>query len=123
MQLLLSSPGFDVPRRHCCEEQYLDDVWRNVRQLSGLCLFCGSALDTVGALVCSRHRKGGGRDISLKIDTAVSIGAACRDEVAYEIYRIIQESTANAMKYGDHSAIDISLTASAATYAYALPTA
>lgn len=95
-------------------EQYLDDVWRNVRQLSHELMppcFATVTLDTVVHSYVAAISKNGGRDISLKIDTAFDWSSLPR-QVAYEIYRIIQESTANAMKYGDHSAIDISLTAS-----------
>lgn len=95
-------------------EQYLDDVWRNVRQLSHELMppcFATVTLDTVVRSYVAAISKNGGRDISLKIDTAFDWSSLPR-QVAYEIYRIIQESTANAMKYGDHSAIDISLTAS-----------
>ena len=95
-------------------EQYLDDVWRNVRQLSHELMppcFATVTLDTVVRSYVAAISKNGGRNISLKIDTAFDWSSLPR-QVAYEIYRIIQESTANAMKYGDHSAIDISLTAS-----------
>lgn len=94
-------------------EQYLDDVWRNVRQLSHELMppcFATVTLDTVVRSYVAAISKNGGRDISLNIDTAFDWSSLPR-QVAYEIYRIIQESTANAMKYGDHSAIDISLTA------------
>ena len=95
-------------------EQCLDDVWRNVRQLSHELMppcFATVTLDTVVRSYVAAISKNGGRNISLKIDTAFDWSSLPR-QVAYEIYRIIQESTANAMKYGDHSAIDISLTAS-----------
>ena len=95
-------------------EQYLDDVWRNVRQLSHELMppcFATVTLDTVVRSYVAAISKNGGRDISLNIDTAFD-WSSLPQQVAYEIYRIIQESTANAMKYGDHSAIDISLTAS-----------
>lgn len=93
-------------------EQYLDDVWRNVRQLSHELMppcFATVTLDTVVRSYVAAISKNGGRDISLKIDTAFDWSSLPR-QVAYEIYRIIQESTANAMKYGDHTGIDISLT-------------
>ena len=93
-------------------EQYLDDVWRNVRQLSHELMppcFATVTLDTVVRSYVAAISKNGGCDISLKIDTAFDWSSLPR-QVAYEIYRIIQESTANAMKYGDHTGIDISLT-------------
>ena len=95
-------------------EQYLDDVWRNVRQLSHELMppsFATVTLDAVVRSYVAAINKNGGRDISLKIDTAFD-WSSLPQQVAYEIYRIIQESTANAMKYGDHSTIEISLTAS-----------
>ena len=94
-------------------EQYLDDVWRNVRQLSHELMppsFATVTLDAVVRSYVAAINKNGGRDISLKIDTAFD-WSSLPQQVAYEVYRIIQESTANAMKYGDHSTIDISLTA------------
>lgn len=94
-------------------EQYLDDVWRNVRQLSHELMppsFATVTLDAVVRSYVAAINKNGSRDISLKIDTAFD-WSSLPQQVAYEIYRIIQESTANAMKYGDHSTIDISLTA------------
>lgn len=94
-------------------EQYLDDVWRNVRQLSHELMppsFATVTLDAVVRSYVAAINKNGGRDISLKIDSAFD-WSSLPQQVAYEIYRIIQESTANAMKYGDHSTIDISLTA------------
>ena len=94
-------------------EQYLDDVWRNVRQLSHELMppsFATVTLDAVVRSYVAAINKNGGRNISLKIDTAFD-WSSLPQQVAYEIYRIIQESTANAMKYGDHSTIDISLTA------------
>ena len=94
-------------------EQYLDDVWRNVRQLSHELMppsFAAVTLDAVVRSYVAAINKNGGRDISLKIDTAFD-WSSLPQQVAYETYRIIQESTANAMKYGDHSTIDISLTA------------
>ncbi len=94
-------------------EQYLDDVWRNVRQLSHELMppsFATVTLDAVVRSYVAAINKNGGRNISLKIDTAFD-WSCLPQQVAYEIYRIIQESTANAMKYGDHSTIDISLTA------------
>ena len=93
-------------------EQYLDDVWRNVRQLSHELMppcFSTLALDAVVSSYVAAISRNGSRDISLNIDTAFDWGSLPQ-QVAYEIYRIIQESTANAMKYGDHSGIDISLT-------------
>lgn len=98
-------------------EQYLDDVWRNVRQLSHELMppsFATVTLDAVVRSYVAAINKNGGRDISLKIDTAFD-WSSLPQQVAYEIYRIIQESTANAMKYGDHSTIDISLTANDGT--------
>lgn len=94
-------------------EQYLDDVWRNVRQLSHELMppsFATVTLDAVVRSYVAAINKNGGRDISLKIDTAFD-WSSLPQQVAYEVYRIIQESTANAMKYGDHSTIDVSLTA------------
>ena len=94
-------------------EQYLDDVWRNVRQLSHELMppsFATVTLDAVVRSYVAAINKNGGRDISLKIDTAFD-WSSLPQQVAYETYRIIQESTTNAMKYGDHSTIDISLTA------------
>ena len=93
-------------------EQYLDDVWRNVRQLSHELMppcFSTLALDAVVRSYVAAISRNGSRDISLNIDTAFDWGCLPQ-QVAYEIYRIIQESTANAMKYGDHTGIDISLT-------------
>ena len=71
--------------------------------------FATVALDAVVRSYVAAISKNGDRDISLNIDDTFDWGSLPR-QVAYETYRIIQESTANAMKYGDHSGIDISLT-------------
>ena len=95
-------------------EHYLNDVWRNVRQLSHELMppcFEDVSLDTVvRSYVAAIGNKAGGNNVTLHIDSTFD-WQRLPQQVAYETYRIIQEATANAMKHGNGDTIDISLRA------------
>ena len=65
-------------------------------------------LDVVTRSYVAAIYEGGKRNIKLDIDTAFD-WHRLPQQVAYETYRIMQEGTANALKYGDGKGIDISL--------------
>lgn len=95
-------------------EDYLDDVWRNVRRLSHDLMppcFDKVTLDVVVRSYVEAIDGSGSHKVSLRIGEDFD-WRRLPQQAAYETYRIIQEATANAIKYGDGSCIDISLMAS-----------
>ena len=94
-------------------EHYLNDVWRNVRQLSHELMppcFEDVSLDTVVRSYVAAIGNKAGNNVTLHIDSTFD-WQRLPQQVAYETYRIIQEATANAMKHGNGDTIDISLRA------------
>lgn len=92
-------------------EGYLNEVWQNVRHLSHVLMppnFQEVTLDVVTRSYVAAIYEGGKRNIKLDIDTTFD-WHRLPQQVAYETYRIMQEGTANALKYGDGKGIDISL--------------
>lgn len=92
-------------------ETYLNDVWRNVRQLSHELMppsFENITLDTAVRSYVATVGSNGKNDVKLHIDSTFA-WQLLPQRVAYETYRIIQEATGNAIKHGNGN-IDISLT-------------
>ena len=94
-------------------EHYLNDVWRNVRQLSHELMppcFEDVSLDAVVRSYVAAIGNKAGNNVTLHIDSTFD-WQRLPQQVAYETYRIIQEATANAIKHGNGDTIDISLRA------------
>ena len=92
-------------------EAYLNDVWRNVRQLSHELMppsFENVTLDTAVRSYVATVGNNAKNDVKLHIDSSFA-WQLLPQRVAYETYRIVQEATGNAIKHGSGS-IDISLT-------------
>lgn len=92
-------------------ETYLNDVWRNVRQLSHELMppsFENVTLDTAVRSYVATVGNNAQNDVKLHIDSTF-VWQLLPQRVAYETYRIIQEATGNAIKHGNGN-IDISLT-------------
>lgn len=94
-------------------EEYLNEVWQNVRHLSHELMppdFKQTTLDVATRSYVAAIRDSGKHTVNL--DISHSFDWHCLpQQVAYEMYRIIQEGTANALKYGDGNRIEISLQA------------
>lgn len=92
-------------------EAYLNDVWRNVRQLSHELMppsFENVTLDAAVRSYVATVGNNARNDVKLHIDSSFA-WQLLPQRVAYETYRIVQEATGNAIKHGSGS-IDISLT-------------
>lgn len=92
-------------------EAYLNDVWRNVRQLSHELMppsFENVTLDAAVRSYVATVGNNAKNDVKLHIDSSFA-WQLLPQRVAYETYRIVQEATGNAIKHGSGS-IDISLT-------------
>ena len=92
-------------------ETYLNDVWRNVRQLSHELMppsFENVTLDTAVRSYVATVGNNAQNNVKLHIDNTFA-WQLLPQRVAYETYRIIQEATGNAIKHGNGN-IDISLT-------------
>lgn len=92
-------------------EAYLNDVWRNVRQLSHELMppsFDNVTLDAAVRSYVATVGNNAKNDVKLHIDSSFA-WQLLPQRVAYETYRIVQEATGNAIKHGSGS-IDISLT-------------
>ena len=92
-------------------ETYLNDVWRNVRQLSHELMppsFENVTLDTAVRSYVATVGNNAKNNVKLHIDSSF-VWQLLPQRVAYESYRIIQEATGNAIKHGSGN-IDISLT-------------
>ncbi len=92
-------------------ETYLNDVWRNVRQLSHELMppsFENVTLDTAMRSYVATVGNNAKNNVKLHIDSSF-VWQLLPQRVAYETYRIIQEATGNAIKHGSGN-IDISLT-------------
>lgn len=92
-------------------ETYLNDVWRNVRQLSHELMppsFENVTLDTAVRSYVATVGNNAQNNVKLHIDSSFA-WQLLPQRVAYETYRIIQEATGNAIKHGNGN-IDISLT-------------
>ena len=92
-------------------EAYLNDVWRNVRQLSHELMppcFENVTLDAAVRSYVATVGNNAKNDMKLHIDSSFA-WQLLPQRVAYETYRIVQEATGNAIKHGSGS-IDISLT-------------
>ena len=92
-------------------ETYLNDVWRNVRQLSHELMppsFENVTLDTAVRSYVATVSNNAQSNVKLHIDNTFA-WQLLPQRVAYETYRIIQEATGNAIKHGNGH-IDISLT-------------
>ena len=92
-------------------ETYLNDVWRNVRQLSHELMppsFENVTLDTAVRSYVATVGNNAKNNVKLHIDSTFA-WQLLPQRVAYETYRIIQEATGNAIKHGNGN-IDISLT-------------
>lgn len=92
-------------------ETYLNDVWRNVRQLSHELMppsFENVTLDTAVRSYVATVGNNAQNNVKLHIDNTFA-WQLLPQRVAYETYRIIQEATGNAIKHGSGN-IDISLT-------------
>lgn len=92
-------------------ETYLNDVWRNVRQLSHELMppsFENVTLDTAVRSYVATVGNNAKNNVKLHIDSTFA-WQLLPQRVAYETYRIIQEATGNAIKHGSGN-IDISLT-------------
>lgn len=92
-------------------ETYLNDVWRNVRQLSHELMppsFENVTLDTAVRSYVAIVGNNAKDNVKLHIDSTFA-WQLLPQRVAYETYRIIQEATGNAIKHGNGN-IDISLT-------------
>lgn len=92
-------------------EAYLNDVWRNVRQLSHELMppsFENVTLDAAVRSYVATIGNNAKNDVKLHIDSSFA-WQLLPQRVAYETYRIVQEATGNAIKHGSGS-IDISLT-------------
>lgn len=92
-------------------ETYLNDVWRNVRQLSHELMppsFENVTLDTAVHSYVATVGHNAQNNVKLHIDNTFA-WLLLPQQVAYETYRIIQEATGNAIKHGNGN-IDISLT-------------
>lgn len=92
-------------------ETYLNDVWRNVRQLSHELMppsFENVTLDTAVRSYVATVGNNAQNNVKLHIDSSFA-WQLLPQRVAYETYRIIQEATGNAIKHGSGN-IDISLT-------------
>lgn len=92
-------------------ETYLNDVWRNVRQLSHELMppsFENVTLDTAVRSYVATVGNNAQNNVKLHIDSSFA-WQLLPQRVAYETYRIIQEATGNAIKHGNGH-IDISLT-------------
>ena len=98
-------------RQHA--EEYLNEVWQNVRHLSHELMppdFKQTTLDVATRSYVAAIRDSGKHTVSLNISHTFD-WHCLPQQVAYEMYRIIQEGTANALKYGDGNRIEISLQA------------
>lgn len=92
-------------------ETYLNDVWRNVRQLSHELMppsFENVTLDAAVRSYVATVGNNAQNNVKLHIDSTFA-WQLLPQRVAYETYRIIQEATGNAIKHGSGN-IDISLT-------------
>ena len=92
-------------------EAYLNDVWRNVRQLSHELMppsFENVTLDAAVRSYVATVGNNAKNNVKLHIDSSFA-WQLLPQRVAYETYRIVQEATGNAIKHGSGS-IDISLT-------------
>lgn len=92
-------------------EAYLNDVWRNVRQLSHELMppsFENVTLDAAVRSYVATVGNNAKNNVKLHIDNTFA-WQLLPQRVAYETYRIVQEATSNAIKHGSGS-IDISLT-------------
>ena len=92
-------------------ETYLNDVWRNVRQLSHELMppsFENVTLDTAVRSYVATVGNNAQNNVKLHIDNTFA-WLLLPQQVAYETYRIIQEATGYAIKHGNGN-IDISLT-------------
>lgn len=92
-------------------EAYLNDVWRNVRQLSHELMppsFENVTLDAAVRSYVATVGNNAKNDVKLHIDSSFA-WQLLPQRVAYETYRIVQEATGNAIKHGS-GCIDISLT-------------
>jgi two-component system NarL family sensor kinase len=92
-------------------ETYLNDVWRNVRQLSHELMppsFENVTLDTAVRSYVATVGNNAQNNVKLHIDNTFA-WQLLPQRVAYETYRIIQEAMGNAIKHGSGH-IDISLT-------------
>ena len=92
-------------------ETYLNDVWRNVRQLSHELMppsFENVTLDAAVRSYVATIGHNAQNNVKLHIDSTFA-WQLLPQRVAYETYRIVQEATSNAIKHGSGS-IDISLT-------------
>lgn len=92
-------------------EVYLNDVWRNVRQLSHELMppsFENVTLDAAVRSYVATVGNNAKNNMKLHIDSSFA-WQLLPQRVAYETYRIVQEATGNAIKHGSGS-IDISLT-------------
>ena len=92
-------------------EAYLNDVWRNVRQLSHELMppsFENVTLDAAVRSYVATVGNNAKNEVKLHIDSSFA-WQLLPQRVAYETYRIVQEATGNAIKHGS-GCIDISLT-------------